>query len=254
MGVRPGCATGSRPQAAVGMAHITPSGDFLRVNRRLCEILGYSESELKRLNLNDLNAQHDVTDELNLLDSLRRNESGSFTLQKSFTTKQGQTVWGLQTVSCVRDDEGKIKYLVAVIDDISALKQMEAQLQAERKQTALILDVSGDGILGLDIRSRHTFVNPAAAKMLGYKVDEMLGKESHAMWHHTYPDGQAFPETECPITAVLREGNVHRGHDAVFWRKDGKPLLVEFISTPILEDGEVTGAVVVFRSDEREEG
>lgn len=119
-------------------------------------------------------------------------------------------------------------------------------LEKLRNRTELILDSAGEGIFGLDTDGNHTFVNPAAAKMLGYTVEELVGRHSHSTWHHTRPDGSPYPKEECPIYAAYRDGTVHRGTDEFFWRKDGTGFPVEYKSTPILEDGKITGAVVVF--------
>ncbi len=108
-----------------------------------------------------------------------------------------------------------------------------------------ILESSLDGILGLDMQTRHTFVNKKAAEMLGYSAEYLIGKESHKLWHHTKPDGSYYPEAECPIARVLSSGEKARGED-LFWRQDGTSFAVEFIRSPIIENGKITGAVVNF--------
>ena len=80
----------------------------------------------------------------------------------------------------------------------------------------------------------------------------MIGRESHALWHHTREDGSAYPEEQCPITAVLRDGLAQRGVEELFWTREGEKLYVEFTSTPIYEEGQITGAVVVFRPQKGE--
>lgn len=125
-------------------------------------------------------------------------------------------------------------------------KQAQEEVLQLSLRNRLILDSMGEGIYGLDIGGRCTFVNPAALQLLGFKVEELLGQRSHAMFHHTRSDGRPYPEDECPVQAVYKQGMVHRGED-LFWRKDGSSFSVEFISTPILEAGKVTGAVVAFR-------
>ncbi len=114
-------------------------------------------------------------------------------------------------------------------------------------QTKLILDSAGEGIYGLDLEGKTTFINPAAAKMLGHEIKELIGQPMHNVLHHSKPDGTPYPREECPIYAAFRDGALHRVTDEVFWRKDGTSFPVDYVSTPIFERGELTGAVVSFR-------
>jgi len=110
-----------------------------------------------------------------------------------------------------------------------------------------ILSAAGEGVYGLDPEGRTTFANPAALKMTGYEAGEVIGHRQHELVHHTKADGTPFPLEECPVWASLADGTVHRSSDDLYWRKDGTSFPVEYTSTPIFEEGEVTGAVVVFR-------
>ena len=83
--------------------------------------------------------------------------------------------------------------------------------------------------------------------MLGYEAQELTGRPLHALIHHTQGDGSPYPREECPIYAAFKEGGVRHVTDEVFWRKDGKSFPVEYISTPIREDGQILGAVVTFK-------
>ena len=131
--------------------------------------------------------------------------------------------------------------------EISERKQVEENLEKLRRQNELILQSAGDGILGLDLEGKHTFINSAAVKMLGYEVDELIGQPSHAIWHHSKKDGNPYPEDKCPIYAAYKDGKVHSVDDEVFWRKDGSSFPVRYTSTPMQEGGELLGAVVSFR-------
>ncbi len=133
----------------------------------------------------------------------------------------------------------------ALLDDL--VRQRTTELERLTRQHELILDGAGEGIFGLDRNGATTFVNPAAAAMLGYRADELLGKQHHDVVHHTRVDGSAHPQSDCPIFATLRDGTVHRATDEVFWRKDGTSLCVSYISTPIREGDEVVGAVVTYQ-------
>ncbi len=111
----------------------------------------------------------------------------------------------------------------------------------------LILRAAGEGIYGVNADGKTTFVNPAAARMLGWNAEELVGHDMHSIVHHTRPDGSHYPEHDCPIYAAFRDGAVHQVDTEVFWRKDGTSFWVEYTSTPIHEHGQVVGAVIVFR-------
>jgi PAS domain S-box-containing protein len=111
----------------------------------------------------------------------------------------------------------------------------------------LILDAAGEGIYGIDKRGRVTFGNAAATDILGWHTDDILGKPAHDVHHHSHADGTPYPREECPIYAAIQDGKVHREHDEVFWHTNGQPVPVEYTSTPIVRNGELDGAVVVFR-------
>ena len=111
----------------------------------------------------------------------------------------------------------------------------------------LILSAVGDGIYGIDQNGLATFANPAAIEMTGWLESDLLGKPMHDLHHHTKSDGSHYPREECPIYAATRDGTIHHKDDEVFWRKDGTSFPVDYTSTPIIEDGELKGAVVVFK-------
>ncbi len=116
------------------------------------------------------------------------------------------------------------------------------------RQNDLILNSAGEGIYGLDRNGLTTFVNPAAARMLGWLPEELHGKPQHAVIHHTRPDGKPYPKEECPIYATFKDGIIHRVDNEVFWRKDGASFPVEYTSTPIRDEQDrLEGAVVTFR-------
>ena len=117
-----------------------------------------------------------------------------------------------------------------------------------KKRYELILNSAGEGIYGLDANGKATFVNPAAVKMTGWSVEETIGEAGHDQHHHTKVDGSPYPRKECPIYAALKDGEVHHQvRDEVFWRKDGTSFPVYYTSTPIIDGGEIIGAVVVFQ-------
>jgi len=135
----------------------------------------------------------------------------------------------------------------AIKKEITKRKQIEMILERVIQQNNLILNAAGEGIYGLDEEGYITFANPAAETMTGYSFRELSGKRQHDMIHHSKSDGTPYPSDECPVYEAFRDGAEHRISNEVFWRKDGTSFPVEYVSTPIHENGEAKGAVVIFQ-------
>ena len=116
------------------------------------------------------------------------------------------------------------------LSDLTERRRAEEALQRTQRDLELILKSAGEGIYGLDRQGLTTFVNPAAAEMLGWEPDELLRKSAHAVIHHTRADGSPFAAEKCPIYAAFSDGAIHRVNDEVFWRKDGTSFPVEYVS------------------------
>lgn len=114
-------------------------------------------------------------------------------------------------------------------------------------QNRLILDAAGEGIYGVDLEGKTTFVNNAAQEILGWTAEDLLGKDIHNMIHHHHLDGKVYPASECPIYHSFRNELVNRIENEVFWNKEGQPIQVEYVSTPIYDQEVLAGAVVIFR-------
>jgi PAS domain S-box-containing protein len=131
--------------------------------------------------------------------------------------------------------------------EINERKLIEEALERLSRQTQLILECAGEGIFGLNLEGETILVNPAASHMLGYKVDELLGKNLHQMVLHSKKDKTPYSIENCPINAALHDGKTYHRDDEVFWRKDRTCFAVEYMTTPIIENDQITGAVVTFR-------
>ena len=145
------------------------------------------------------------------------------------------------------DEAGNFKGYRGTGSDITEHKRAEEDIHRLSLRNEMILNSAGEGIYGLDLEGRTTFVNPAAARMIGWEPGDLIGQPLHDILHHSKPDGSPYPREECPIYAALGDGAVHQVADEEFWRKDGTSFPVEYVSTPILEDDKPVGAVVVFR-------
>ncbi|WP_114859067.1 response regulator [Azospirillum brasilense] len=127
-----------------------------------------------------------------------------------------------------------------------SLEQANRAFAGANRRLNLILQSASEGICGVDRDERITFANPAACALTGYSNEEMLGRSLHVLLHHTRADGTPAPTIDCPVFEVLRTGEARGGSEDIYWRKDGTSFPVEFAASPMLEDGRVEGAVVVF--------
>jgi PAS domain S-box-containing protein len=136
--------------------------------------------------------------------------------------------------------------IIALIGALMYIRSRQIVMMTVSGQNRLLLASAGEGICGIDINGITTFVNPAADKMLGYTTGELFGKNLHALTHHTKPDGQPYPNHECPIFMACKDGTVHQGNDEFFYRKDGSAIPVSYSSRPIVDKGRIVGAIVCF--------
>ncbi|MCH7998066.1 MAG: EAL domain-containing protein [Chloroflexi bacterium] len=219
---------------------------FMFVNSALEVITGYSREELLAMHL--LDVIHPDFRELvkDQGEARLRGEQVSPRYEIKILTKSGEERWVDVTTGLI-EFEGKPSVLGTAFD-VTERKQAEEALGRLSRQNELLLNSAGEGIYGLDLEGKTTFVNPAAARMIGWEVEELIGKPQHDILHHSKPDGSPYPRESCPIYAALNDGSVHHVDDEVFWRRDGTSFPVEYASTPILDErGELAGAVVTFR-------
>jgi PAS domain S-box-containing protein len=127
---------------------------------------------------------------------------------------------------------------------MSAVRETSAGRSPWSDQLTLLLECTGEGIFGIDVAGRCTFVNRAAAEMLGHRTEDVLGRNMHALIHHTHHDGRHYPEAECPIFNAFRQGLPCRIDREVLWRADGSSFSAEYSSYPVIDQGRVVGAVV----------
>jgi len=150
------------------------------------------------------------------------------------------------------DELGKLAQSFDSMADLLEQRNLERQKAEEDlinvcRQNQLILNAAGEGIVGLDEKGTVTFVNPTARQMLGYEEEELIGKYLHPTIHHSFPDGTNYPVTECPMWQCLQTGASSQVRDEVLWKKDGTSFQTAYSTTPIVENGQVVGAVVTFR-------
>ena len=137
--------------------------------------------------------------------------------------------------------------------DVTEQHQAEDALNLLTRQRELILETVGDGIYGIDLDGRVTFINQAAARLLGYTPEELTGRDMHELIHHNHIDGTPYSKANSPILHGMRRCETVHMRDEIFWRHDGTAIPVEYTATPLIDDGQIAGMVVAFQdvSDRR---
>jgi len=131
--------------------------------------------------------------------------------------------------------------------DVTEQHEAEQALHMATRQRELILESVGDGIYGIDLEGRLTFINQTGAKALGYTAEELTGRDLHDVIHHSHSDGTPYTKSTNPILQALRRCESIRMRDEVFWRQDGTAFPVEYSASPLLEEGQISGMVVAFQ-------
>ncbi len=220
-------------------------GTLTFVNEAYSRYFGQSRSQLigncyeLLIFPDDLEKIHQLLDSLNL-------ENPVGTVEHRVVIAE-EIRWMQWINRAIFDEQGHFVEYQSVGRDITALKQAQKVLERLSRQNELILNSVGEGLCGLDLEGKITFVNPAAAKLLGYQVTELIGQSIFLILPHSKADGRPYPFEASPICASLRDGSVHQVTDEAFWRKDISSFPVEYLSTPIREQGAIVGAVVTFK-------
>ena len=125
--------------------------------------------------------------------------------------------------------------------------RVEAAFKELSRNYQFILRSAGEGILGLDREGGITFMSPAVVTMTGYTAEELIGRNFHQTLHYSKPDATPYPAIECPHYNAVRAGIPSPLQDELLWRKDGSSFYASYRTMPMMEEGEVMGAVLVMR-------
>jgi PAS domain S-box-containing protein len=229
--------SGAFEYAPIGVALVTPDGRYLKVNRVLCELVGYSEAELLTRTFQDITHPEDLEVDLENVRRLLAGETRSYQMEKRYVHARGHLVTVLLNVSLVRDGQGQPLYFVSQVQDITERKLLEAELNRERDLWRTLLDNSPDHIYFKDTQSRFIKSSKAQALQFGVKSpDEMVGKtdfdfftEAHA--RPAFEDEQEIIRTGQPMVAkeereVWKDGHVTWASSTKMPMRDGAGKII----------------------------
>ncbi|HEY7293980.1 MAG TPA: PAS domain S-box protein [Dehalococcoidia bacterium] len=215
-------------------------GRCIAANAAASSLFGYERAELVGMCRSDLVAEDEAE---SAAEHQRSLEGGNW--QARLRRKDG-TVLAVEGRAQRLDLAGGPVQIIILTRPAGEAARDHAEAEAARQQLTNILESTSEGIYGVDREGCCTFINRAAAELLGYTQEEVLGRDLHQLVHHTRSDGTPYPEAECPVNTSALHGNRSRLDDEVLWRKDGTPLAVEYSVSPMVTGGAIEGAVVAF--------
>ncbi|PWB78558.1 MAG: hypothetical protein C3F15_01240 [Holophagae bacterium] len=246
---------------AVGVAHVSPDGTFLRVNSRFCEITGYTADELAGMRAQQLSHPDDLEAAASNVARAIAGEFGTFSSERRFLRKDGSVIWVDNTVSLVRGDQGHPRYLIAMVTDATARRQGEAALAASQRELSLhntvaeiFLTIPDDQVYERVLEQVMAFLESRDGIFGFVNDDGDLVAPSAA------PGGSSCPGVACDPVVFPREGWGGAWGEALVHRRSvlanrpepaqpGFPPTSRSIAVPIIDRDHLIGLLAVANRD-----
>lgn len=242
---------GSFEHSAIGMALVSTEGKWLKVNKRICEIVGYEEEELLATTFQYITHPDDLGIDLENLHKLLAGDIATYSIEKRYYHKKGNIVWVLLSVSLVRDLQGNPIHFVSQIEDITARKiAQEGVNKLNRELTAIFNSSTQVSIIGTTVEGVITHFSKGAENLLGYTAEEMVGKKSPGILHKA---GEVLNRSrrlsekfkrDIKGFDVFIEYAKQGKFDSREWtyvRKDGSEFPVQLVVTAIRDEQGISG-------------
>ena len=231
-------------RAAVGMALLDPSGKWLRVNDRFCEIVGRPCEELLALSIQEITHPDDIEADLDLIDGLLASGAEDMRVEKRYLRKDGSIVWAEVSRTLVRDSAGRPEFFVSVNQDISARKEAEDRLVAGEAQYRAIFDSAVDVVIVINVQGIIQSSNPAAERIFGYSPDELIGRDLKMLM----PDEAARSEHDSRLARYIQTGERELtgfGREFEGLRKDGTVFPLDLSAAEWTHDDETFFTLII---------
>jgi diguanylate cyclase (GGDEF)-like protein/PAS domain S-box-containing protein len=225
---------------SIGLHWTGADGTILRANKTELALLGYSAEEYVGRNIAEFHVDKKLI--ATILKQLQAGET-IHNCEAQMRCKDG-SIRHMIINSNALWENGQYVHSRSFTRDMTAAKEAEIAMEQSYQQMEAILASASDGIFGLDKNGCCTFINPAAAALLGYVPAECIGKNMHTLTHYKKADGSTYPQNECPLHIALHAGQQVKFVDETLWKKDGTPLQVLYSCSPIKQNTSIIGAVI----------
>lgn len=157
---------------------LTVDGKIVKVNQTFTRLLGFSEVELKELRVKDISHPEDVEKSNELMSQMQKGEIDKFSIIKKYNKKNGGSLVAKTLVSAIKDENGKIDYQVAMVEDITKEQEAEEHLKTEREKYASIIANMNLGLIEVDNEDVIQMANQSFCKMCGFDTEELIGNKA----------------------------------------------------------------------------
>ncbi len=178
---------GAFEYSAIGMALVSTEGNWLKVNKSVCNIVGYGEEELLRTTFQDITHPDDLNLDLEYLGEMLRGERETYQMEKRYFHKKGHIVWVLLSVSMAKDADGNPLHFVSQIKDVSERKEADKAIKESEQRWQFALEGAGEGVWDWDAKTNKVFFSRQWKSLLGYEDDE-IGDSLEEWSKRVHPD------------------------------------------------------------------
>jgi two-component system cell cycle sensor histidine kinase/response regulator CckA len=228
-------------QAAVGIAHVTPEGRFLRVNRRFAELVGFTPEELCERTIQQLTYPPDLAAEVAGAAALLAGQIDTYTTEKRYVRRNGALIWVSLTMSLARNAAGACDYVIGVVQDISARKEAEAARQEAEQRFSQVFENVGAVAIIISSDECITYCNPHLLKLTGWTGGDVIGRN----WFEIFlPADQRERVREMFLDAV-HGGVLPTHYENAIVTRDGRRRLIAWSNTPLRD---TAGRVIALAS------
>ncbi|MDZ5461020.1 PAS domain S-box protein [Azohydromonas lata] len=230
-------------QAAVGIALVAPDGRWMRVNHKLCDIVGYSDQEMLALTFQDITHPDDLDADLSEVRRMLAREITTYAMEKRYIRKDGAPVWINLTVSLTWQADGSPDCFIAVVEDIQARKQAELALRASEQRLQLFIEHAPVAMAMFDRGMRYMAVSRTWVDM--YRLQRQLPLVGR--WHYdVFPE---LPQQWKNVHQRALAGEVQSSDADLFERLDGSRQWVRWSVRPWYQGDGGVGGLVIFTED-----
>jgi PAS domain S-box-containing protein len=220
----------------IGMAIVDLNYRLIKVNAAFCQMLGYTEHELIGTAIADVTYPEDMPRNRELIRRAINGEISSYQMEKRYIRKDGQLIWGNLAVSLFHNENGKLLYFLAKVEDFTARKQAETALRKSEERYRRVIETTSEGYWLINQQAEIIEVNQSFCNMLGYNQAEMLGKKPF-----DFVDEENRKNFHAQISK--RFSTPHRSYDITLKHKNGNNVFTHFSATTINNEKNSTSLI-----------